>query len=80
MTLGELFRKTRIARGVTQKQIANLIGVSEQFVCDVELNRKRIKHWRVVYSWMTYLGLTWAQCVATKERKLNSKQKDSKYD
>jgi transcriptional regulator with XRE-family HTH domain len=66
MTLGELLRSTREARNVTQRSIAELIGVSQQYVSDVECGRrKKIGDVRRLLKWAAYLGIGNAQLIKT---------------
>ena len=40
MTIGETLRQARKAVGLTQKQIADMLGVSRQFANDLERDRR----------------------------------------
>lgn len=40
MSIAEALRSARIAAGMTQRQIADALGVSAAFICEVELGRR----------------------------------------
>ena len=40
MTLGEYISKARWKTGLSQKQVSKFCGISSQFLCDIEHNRR----------------------------------------
>lgn len=42
MTFGSLIRSLRICDEISQVRLAKKVGVSKQFLCDVERNRKEV--------------------------------------
>jgi transcriptional regulator with XRE-family HTH domain len=66
MTLGELLKEVRENRSVTQREIAELLGVSQQYVSDVECGRRqKVGDVRRLLKWAAYLGISNAQLVST---------------
>lgn len=66
MTLGELLKNTREARSVTQREIAEVLGVSQQYISDVECGRRqKVGDVRRLLKWAAYLGISNAQLVST---------------
>lgn len=68
MTLRQLLRTKRIERGFTQKQVSDVLGISPQYVSDVECGRKSISHWRLVFGWATFVGVGIAQLMSVEDR------------
>lgn len=58
MKLGDLFREAREARKFSQKQVAAILGVSPNYVSDIECNRKTVADFRRILSWSAYLGIS----------------------
>ena len=66
MTLGELLKEVRENRSVTQREIAELLGVSQQYISDVECGRRqKVGDVRRLLKWAAYLGISNAQLVST---------------
>jgi transcriptional regulator with XRE-family HTH domain len=66
MTLGELLKEVRENRSVTQREIAELLGVSQQYVSDVECGRRqKVGDVRRLLKWAAYLGISNAQLIST---------------
>lgn len=42
MTIGEKIKLCRVEKGISQKELATLIGVDVSFICKVEKNEKNI--------------------------------------
>ena len=41
INIGEIIRKARLKRDLTQGELGNLVGRSKQNVCDIEKGRKK---------------------------------------
>mgnify|MGYP001599507943 CR=1 FL=1 len=40
MKVADALRNARVSAGLTQRQIAEMLGVTPQFICDIELERR----------------------------------------
>ena len=62
--IGKLLRERREAKGFTQKQIAEYLKLSPNYISDIECCRRDIAdHYRVML-WATYLGISSADLLA----------------
>lgn len=58
MTIGELLQRSRIEHGLTQREIASMLGVSPQYVSDIENNRKNVGDAVRLLTWAGLLDIT----------------------
>ncbi len=66
MTLGQLLKEVRENRSVTQREIAELLGVSQQYISDVECGRRqKVGDVRRLLKWAAYLGISNAKLIST---------------
>ena len=56
---GEKLRRLRIARGVTQKEMAASIGVSSAYLSALEHGRRGVPSWTMIQKIIGYFNVIW---------------------